>query len=321
MYLISLDRNCDELVDNPVTHDGHVEDVLAMHPHCGYSGPLDEEIQELLDQMQGDDPVDMRANKEFYRKTMSHALRVVWENKQFGDQFMSGYSTTAQSDDSDPIQYEFEEVSSANPDPISGLSPHAGSPTLIVAGARYVPDLGEAANRSHTNLASFIRSHKAVNRFAPTASGSFSPPVKTATQDIPSNKRGLSGSAAFDENHKKLLYDAHEMAVVCGLDTSGPYKVERSIGNYYKPTYRDRRTERIGWRFLIGKGHDRLQHYFDIPRKRSHPDRLYLSHDTRPFRTTPVKSSSDYTSIEVSGHHFQLADRTVVATGSIASDN
>ncbi|CAD7062934.1 unnamed protein product [Tilletia caries] len=200
MYLISLDRNCDELVDNPVTHDGHVEDVLAMHPHCGYSGPLDEEIQELLDQMQGDDPVDMRANKEFYRKTMSHALRVVWENKQFGDQFMSGYSTTAQSDDSDPIQYEFEEVSSANPDPISGLSPHAGSPTLIVAGARYVPDLGEAANRSHTNLASFIRSHKAVNRFAPTASGSFSPPVKTATQDIPSNKRGLSGSAAVSSN-------------------------------------------------------------------------------------------------------------------------
>lgn len=110
----------------------------------------------------------------------------------------------------------------------------------------------------------------------------------------------MYGFSQTTYEHKKIVEDAHKLALSCGIHCSNITEVLED--GFKEPT----------WRFYMRKGAEKFQHHLLIPRKRM--DLSSFIRYNRDVRTFDVEDAGqgEYRTIEVSGGLYQLADRTVV---------
>ncbi|KAG6360251.1 hypothetical protein INS49_011307 [Diaporthe citri] len=101
--------------------------------------------------------------------------------------------------------------------------------------------------------------------------------------------------------HKKIVEDARELALSCGIQCSSIFTRQR-----------DNRSE-PSWSFNLSKGTQKFQHHLLFARKKLDVSRSHTwrNKNARPF-TISDASETEYRPIEVTGGLYQLADRTVV---------
>ncbi|KLP08918.1 putative Chitin Synthase 1 (chs-1) [Fusarium fujikuroi] len=113
------------------------------------------------------------------------------------------------------------------------------------------------------------------------------------------NRMSMYGFAQTTFEHKKIVDDAHKLALSCGIHCTN-----------IKETIKAGCTE-PSWTFYMGKGSEKFQHHLLLPRKRLNLSITRYNRDVRPFDVEEV-GEGEFRLIEVSGSLYQLADRTVV---------
>ena len=106
------------------------------------------------------------------------------------------------------------------------------------------------------------------------------------------------------ESHKKIVTDLKELALSCGISVT---RVHEEL----TPSSLGAALSQPKYTLYLGKGSIKFQHHLLLPRKRMALAKTHYTHDARPFTVTDA-SDGEYRAIEVSGGHFQLANRLVV---------
>jgi hypothetical protein len=103
--------------------------------------------------------------------------------------------------------------------------------------------------------------------------------------------------------HKKIVDDAHKLAVSCGIACSPVRQILIK-----------KRLDEPRWQFYLYKGSEKFQHHLLMPRKKLNgikPGGMTVNFDAHVFHVSE-EYEQECRAVSISGNLFQLANRTVV---------